>query len=82
MKALSPNGPNFYRHCCTPCGRNGAPRSAAQLDRGVYAHVGEANKRARFGLRGTTMEGSSFSGLLTRVEIAHIRIGSAGNGRI
>jgi hypothetical protein len=26
------------------------------------------------------MEGSSFSGLLTRVEIDHIRIGSAGNG--
>jgi hypothetical protein len=28
------------------------------------------------------MEGSSFSGLLTIVEIGHIRIGSAGNGRI
>jgi hypothetical protein len=28
------------------------------------------------------IEGSSFSGLLTRVEIGHIRIGSAGNGRI
>jgi hypothetical protein len=28
------------------------------------------------------MEGSSFSGLLTLVEIGHIRIGSAGNGRI
>jgi hypothetical protein len=27
-------------------------------------------------------EGSSFSGLLTRVEIGHIRIGSAGNGLI
>ena len=27
-----------------------------------------------------TMEGSSFSGLLTRVEIGHIRIGSAGYG--
>jgi hypothetical protein len=31
---------------------------------------------------GSTIEGSSFSGLLTRVEIGHIRIGSAGNGRI
>ena len=28
------------------------------------------------------MEGSSFSGLLTRVEIGHIRVGSAGNGLI
>ena len=31
---------------------------------------------------GSTIDGSSFSGLLTRVEIGHIRIGSAGNGRI
>ena len=31
---------------------------------------------------GSTIEGSSFSGLLTRAEIGHIRIGSAGNGRI
>jgi hypothetical protein len=31
---------------------------------------------------GSTIEGSSFSGLLTRVEIGHIRIGSAGNGRV
>jgi hypothetical protein len=31
---------------------------------------------------GSTIEGSSFSGLLTRVEIGHIRIGSAGNGLI
>ena len=29
---------------------------------------------------GSTIEGSSFSGLLTRVQIGHIRIGSAGNG--
>jgi len=28
------------------------------------------------------MEGSSFSGLLTLVEIGHIRIGAAGIGRI
>jgi hypothetical protein len=28
------------------------------------------------------MEGSSFSGLLTRVEIGYIRIGSAGNGHV
>ena len=28
------------------------------------------------------MEGSSFSGLFTRVDIGHMRIGSAGNGRI
>ena len=27
---------------------------------------------------GSTIEGSSFSGLLTRVDIGHIRIGSAG----
>jgi hypothetical protein len=31
---------------------------------------------------GSTIEGSSFSGLLTRVEIGHVRIGSEGNGRI
>ena len=31
---------------------------------------------------GLTIDGSSFSGLLTRMEIGHIRIGSAGNGRI
>jgi hypothetical protein len=30
---------------------------------------------------GSRIEGSSFSGLLTRVEIGHIRIGSAGNTR-
>jgi hypothetical protein len=33
-------------------------------------------------LIGSRIEESSFSGLLTRVEIGHIRIGSAGNGRI
>jgi hypothetical protein len=33
-------------------------------------------------LIGTMIEGSSFSGLFTRVEIGHIRIGSDGNGRI
>jgi hypothetical protein len=31
---------------------------------------------------GSTIEGSSFSGLLTRVEIGHMRIRSAANGRI
>ena len=31
---------------------------------------------------GSTIEGSSFSGLLTPVEIGHIRIKSEGNGRI
>ena len=31
---------------------------------------------------GSTIDGSSFSGLLTRVEIGHIHIGSAGNGLI
>jgi hypothetical protein len=31
---------------------------------------------------GPTIVGSSFSGLLTRVEIGHIRSGSAGKGRI
>ena len=31
---------------------------------------------------GSTIDGSSFSGLLTWVEIGHIRIGSAGKGRI
>jgi hypothetical protein len=31
---------------------------------------------------GSIIEGSSFSGLLTRVEIGHIRIRPAGNGRI
>lgn len=31
---------------------------------------------------GSMMNGSSFSGLLTRGEIGHIRIGSAANGRI
>ena len=33
-------------------------------------------------LIGSRIEELSFSGLLTRVEIGHIRIGSAGNGRI
>jgi hypothetical protein len=31
---------------------------------------------------GSKIEGSSFSGLLTRAEIGHIRMSSAGNGRI
>jgi hypothetical protein len=31
---------------------------------------------------GSTIDGSSFSGLLTRVEIGHIRISPEGNGRI
>jgi hypothetical protein len=31
---------------------------------------------------GSTIEGSSFPGLLTRFEIGHIRIGWAGDGRI
>jgi hypothetical protein len=31
---------------------------------------------------GSRIDGSSFSGLLTRVEIGHIRIGSEGYGRI
>jgi hypothetical protein len=31
---------------------------------------------------GSTMDGSSFSGLLTRVEIGQIRMRLAGNGRI
>ena len=31
---------------------------------------------------GSTIDGSSFSGLLTRMEIGHVRIGSAGNGLI
>jgi hypothetical protein len=31
---------------------------------------------------GSTIEASSFSGLLTRVDIGHIRNSSAGNGRI
>ena len=33
-------------------------------------------------ITGSMIDGSSLSGLLTRVEIGHIRIGSAGNGRI
>jgi hypothetical protein len=37
---------------------------------------------ASFNSIGSTIEGSSFSGLLTLVEIGHIRIGSAGNGLI
>jgi hypothetical protein len=31
---------------------------------------------------GLTIEGSSFSGLLTRGEVGHMRIGLAGKGRI
>jgi hypothetical protein len=31
---------------------------------------------------GSMIDGSSFSGLLTRVEIGHIRMGADGNGRI
>jgi hypothetical protein len=33
-------------------------------------------------LTGSRIDGSSFSGLLTRVDIGHIHISSAGNGRI
>jgi hypothetical protein len=32
-------------------------------------------------LKGSRIEGSSFSGLFTRVDIAQIQMGSAGNGR-
>jgi hypothetical protein len=35
-----------------------------------------------FNVMGSMIEGSSFSGLFTRVEIGHIRIGSDGKGRI
>ena len=40
--------------------------------------------RTRYATRvviGSRIEGSSFSGLLTRVEIGHIRMGSAANRR-
>ena len=37
---------------------------------------------ATFNVIGSMIEGSSFSGLFTRVEIGHMRIGSDGNGRI
>jgi hypothetical protein len=35
-----------------------------------------------FNVIGSMIEGSSFSGMFTRVEIGHIRIGSDGKGRI
>jgi ABC-type uncharacterized transport system substrate-binding protein len=47
---------------------------------GVVHHLREA---ASFVTSiGSSIEGSSFSGLFTRVEMGHIRINSAGNGRI
>ena len=49
----------------------------------VRDHGGEASTMyAADNLIGSTIDGSSFSGLFTRVEIGHIRIGSAGNGTI
>jgi hypothetical protein len=44
----------------------------------ITAHLGELADD----IIGSIIDGSSLSGLLTRVEIGHIRIGSAGNGRI
>jgi hypothetical protein len=46
-------------------------------------NVGKCSYAAEVAIAiGSTIEGSSFSGLLTRVEIGHIRMGSAGNGLI
>jgi hypothetical protein len=53
----------------------GAPKKKAPQ---AARHVGQAADNSI----GSTIVGSSFSGLLTRVEIGHMRIGSAGNGRI
>ena len=41
----------------------------------ITAHLGELADD----IIGSIIDGSSLSGLLTRVEIGHIRIGSAGN---
>jgi hypothetical protein len=49
--------------------------------RGVIQSTGPL-RYAADNLIGSTIDGSSFSGLFTRVEIGHIRIGSAGNGTI
>jgi len=43
---------------------------------GRHSHALAANST------GSTVDASSFSGLFTRVEIGHIRISSAGHGRI
>jgi hypothetical protein len=44
--------------------------------------IASAPDHAADNLMGSMTEGSSFSGLLTRVEIGHMLIGSDGNGRI
>ena len=55
--------------------------TCALLLRAGYADCSKGSCYAADNSIGSTIEGSSFSGLLTRVEIGHIRIGSAGNGR-
>ena len=61
---------------CTSVSRfDGMSAKGASSDVPLYAAVVANSTRSK-------IEGSSFSGLFTRVEIGHIRIGSAGYGRI
>ena len=85
---------NFYRNCCHAlCGRCGgtAERSPAGIavSARASARLGKCgrcsnsrDRRRRFLYRLDNGKDQSFSGLLTRVEIGHIRIGLAGNGCI
>src|SRR6478672_6383717 len=57
------------------------PRPAAALGH-FSGHVSSAYAASVATSIGSTIEGSPFSGLLTRVEIDHMRISSAGKGRI
>ena len=68
------------RCCIIP--RSSSPRHviANKIDfQGGELHSATAEVANSMGL---TIEGSSFSGLLTRVEMGHIRMGLAGNGSI
>ena len=71
--------PGGERHRFSPVA--GRPRFAVRASR--QSRSAQFNYAAEVANSiGSTIEGSSFSGLLTRVEIGHIRMGSAGNGRI
>jgi len=56
--------------------------AGASTDLARVEVIDSATQLQRLARSAQRLKGSSFSGLLTRVEIGHIRIGSAGNGRI
>jgi hypothetical protein len=67
----------------TSCGKYGKGEQCQRSDAHLAEAVGRPVDYAAdvSNSIGSMIEGSSFPGLLTRVEIGHIRIGSAGNGR-